>query len=96
MPPRSSRFHFLGLYASFCLLSSLCLASSLTFDIILVISLIGRISHLYSLHCTPLTRALVQGGVAVMGHIGLTPQSYSVIGGFRAQVRSTVCATLPN
>jgi 3-methyl-2-oxobutanoate hydroxymethyltransferase len=32
---------------------------------------------------------LVQGGVAVMGHIGLTPQSYSVVGGFRAQGRST-------
>ncbi len=26
------------------------------------------------------------GGVAVMGHIGLTPQRISVLGGFRAQV----------
>ena len=29
---------------------------------------------------------LIDGGVAVMGHIGLTPQSVSVLGGFRAQV----------
>lgn len=30
---------------------------------------------------------LVKGGIAVMGHIGLTPQSYSTLGGFRAQGR---------
>ncbi len=30
-------------------------------------------------------RTLVRGGVAVMGHIGLTPQRISVLGGFRAQ-----------
>jgi 3-methyl-2-oxobutanoate hydroxymethyltransferase len=30
---------------------------------------------------------LVRGGIAVMGHIGLTPQSYSTLGGFRAQGR---------
>jgi 3-methyl-2-oxobutanoate hydroxymethyltransferase len=30
-------------------------------------------------------RTLVDGGVAVMGHIGLTPQRISVLGGFRAQ-----------
>ena len=30
---------------------------------------------------------IVQGGVAVMGHIGLTPQAISVLGGFRAQGR---------
>ena len=30
---------------------------------------------------------LVKGGVAVMGHIGLTPQSYCTLGGFRAQGR---------
>ena len=30
---------------------------------------------------------IVKGGVAVMGHIGLTPQAISVIGGFRAQGR---------
>ena len=31
-------------------------------------------------------QAIVKGGVAVMGHVGLTPQAISVIGGFRAQV----------
>jgi len=30
---------------------------------------------------------LTKGGIAVMGHIGLTPQSYSTLGGFRAQGR---------
>jgi len=34
------------------------------------------------------TRMIVQGGIAVMGHIGLTPQSISVLGGFRAQGRT--------
>lgn len=33
-------------------------------------------------------QALVTGGVAVMGHIGLTPQSFCTQGGFRAQGRS--------
>lgn len=33
-------------------------------------------------------RKIVDGGVAVMGHIGLTPQAISVIGGFRAQGRT--------
>ena len=36
---------------------------------------------------------IVQGGVAVMGHIGLTPQAISVLGGFRAQGRSVLFAT---
>lgn len=35
---------------------------------------------------------LVDGGVAVMGHIGLTPQAISVIGGFRAQGRTAARA----
>jgi len=35
---------------------------------------------------------IVEGGVAVMGHIGLTPQAISVIGGFRAQGRTAVRA----
>mmetsp|Transcript_5857 Transcript_5857/g.11467 ORF Transcript_5857/g.11467 Transcript_5857/m.11467 type:complete len:377 (+) Transcript_5857:190-1320(+) len=35
---------------------------------------------------------IVQGGVAVMGHIGLTPQAISVIGGFRAQGRTAARA----
>ena len=37
-------------------------------------------------------RKLVEGGVAVMGHIGLTPQAISVLGGFRAQGRTAVKA----
>ena len=35
---------------------------------------------------------IVEGGIAVMGHIGLTPQAISVIGGFRAQGRTAVRA----
>jgi 3-methyl-2-oxobutanoate hydroxymethyltransferase len=37
-------------------------------------------------------RKIVEGGVAVMGHVGLTPQAISVIGGFRAQGRTAVRA----
>ncbi|GKZ00016.1 hypothetical protein MPSEU_000955000 [Mayamaea pseudoterrestris] len=37
-------------------------------------------------------RTIVDGGIAVMGHIGLTPQAISVIGGFRAQGRTAVRA----
>lgn len=33
-------------------------------------------------------KKIVEGGVAVMGHVGLTPQAISVIGGFRAQGRT--------
>ena len=35
-------------------------------------------------------KTIVEGGVAVMGHVGLTPQAISVIGGFRAQGRTAV------
>lgn len=35
---------------------------------------------------------LVESGVAVMGHVGLTPQSISTLGGFRAQGRTAVKA----
>ena len=38
-------------------------------------------------------RKLVDGGIAVMGHVGLTPQSISVLGGFRAQGRTAEAAT---
>jgi 3-methyl-2-oxobutanoate hydroxymethyltransferase len=37
-------------------------------------------------------RALVDGGVSVMGHIGLTPQHISVLGGFRAQGKTVIAA----
>ena len=43
--------------------------------------------------CRPATvKKIVDGGVAVMGHVGLTPQAISVIGGFRAQGRTAVKA----
>lgn len=35
----------------------------------------------------PTVKRLVQAGVPVMGHIGLTPQSVHVLGGFRTQGR---------
>ncbi|RHY35535.1 hypothetical protein DYB32_000004 [Aphanomyces invadans] len=35
-----------------------------------------------------LVRMLVDGGIAVMGHVGLRPQAISVLGGFRAQGRT--------
>jgi 3-methyl-2-oxobutanoate hydroxymethyltransferase len=35
---------------------------------------------------------LVDSGIAVMGHIGLTPQGIGVLGGFRAQGRTAVRA----
>ncbi|TMW67741.1 hypothetical protein Poli38472_007413 [Pythium oligandrum] len=37
-------------------------------------------------------RTLVNGGIAVMGHIGLRPQHISVLGGFRAQGRTATQA----
>jgi 3-methyl-2-oxobutanoate hydroxymethyltransferase len=36
----------------------------------------------------PRVRAIAQAGVAVCGHLGLTPQSATILGGYRAQARS--------
>ena len=40
----------------------------------------------------PQVRALVDAGVAVCGHIGLTPQSYAQLGGYRVQGRTADAA----
>lgn len=37
----------------------------------------------------PIVEALVNAGIAVMGHIGLTPQSHAQLGGYRAQGKTT-------
>lgn len=41
---------------------------------------------------TPVVRAIVNAGIPVMGHIGLTPQSVSALGGFRVQGRTAEAA----
>jgi 3-methyl-2-oxobutanoate hydroxymethyltransferase len=40
----------------------------------------------------PQVRALVQAGIPVMGHVGLTPQRVAALGGFRIQGRSAQSA----
>lgn len=39
-----------------------------------------------------LTRGLVEAGVPVMGHVGLTPQSVHVLGGYRTQAKDAATA----
>lgn len=41
---------------------------------------------------TPAIKGIVSAGIPVMGHIGLTPQSVSKLGGFRAQGRTATAA----
>mmetsp|Transcript_10771 Transcript_10771/g.35691 ORF Transcript_10771/g.35691 Transcript_10771/m.35691 type:complete len:339 (-) Transcript_10771:282-1298(-) len=43
-------------------------------------------------HVAKAVRKIVQCGVAVCGHVGLTPQAVSTLGGFRAQGRTAVKA----
>ena len=42
--------------------------------------------------CVPIIRKLVQAGVPVCGHLGLTPQSCLAMGGFRVQGRNPEAA----
>ncbi|MGI6784129.1 MAG: 3-methyl-2-oxobutanoate hydroxymethyltransferase [Aminivibrio sp.] len=39
-------------------------------------------------HCPEVVDALVKGGIPVQGHIGLTPQTASMLGGFKVQGKS--------
>lgn len=43
-------------------------------------------------HMAPTVKALVEIGIAVQGHIGLTPQSISAFGGFKTQGKSAEAA----
>ncbi len=43
-------------------------------------------------HIAPTVRALVDVGIPVMGHIGLTPQSVHALGGYRVQGRDELTA----
>ena len=40
----------------------------------------------------PMVRAAVDAGVAVVGHIGLTPQSHAALGGYKLQGRTAAAA----
>jgi len=37
-------------------------------------------------------KSIVEAGIAVMGHVGLTPQAISVLGGFRPQGKNIASA----
>ncbi|MFZ5646908.1 MAG: 3-methyl-2-oxobutanoate hydroxymethyltransferase [Bacillota bacterium] len=44
------------------------------------------------LSVAPTVKALVDGGIPVMGHIGLTPQTASLLGGFKVQGKDAASA----
>lgn len=44
-------------------------------------------------HFVPHIRAMVASGIPVMGHLGMTPQSVNMMGGFRVQGRSEAAGT---
>lgn len=48
------------------------------------------LSMLPALCCWLLVRHMVDAGIAVQGHIGLTPQSVSTLGGFRVQGKTCI------
>ena len=41
-------------------------------------------------------KAIVEAGIALMGHVGLTPQAISVLGGFRPQGKNVTSAVKVN
>lgn len=43
-------------------------------------------------HVAPIVEAITNAGIPVMGHIGLTPQSYTQLGGYKAQGRDAQTA----
>ena len=42
--------------------------------------------------CLDVTKQIIQGGIAVMGHIGLTPQTADKLGGFKVQGKDAEAA----
>jgi 3-methyl-2-oxobutanoate hydroxymethyltransferase len=52
----------------------------------------GAIKLEGGVHIAPTVARIVACGIPVMGHIGLTPQSYHQLGGWRAQGRTTESA----